>query len=86
MKLPEPDHVHRYELVDIGSKKPYWVGRCTWPTCSHYLSKTLIRGKKSVCEMCHEPYVIPTQASKIPVRPLCEKCRKVAPKGQGGAS
>ena len=69
------DHIHRYELVDIGVRRPYVVGRCTWPNCSHYLPKKLIRGKQSVCEICHEPYIIPMQESKIPVRPRCERCR-----------
>ena len=69
------DHVHRYELVDIGVKAPYVVGRCTFPDCTHYLPKKLLRGRRSVCEQCHEPFVIPTRESRICVRPLCASCR-----------
>ncbi len=67
-----PKHTHRYERVDIGVTKEYFVYRCTLPDCSHYLPEALVVGKKSKCWRCGEEFVL--TKNLLFKKPHCENC------------
>lgn len=67
-----PKHTHRYERVDIGVSKEYFVYRCTLPDCSHYLSESLVIGRKAICWRCGEEFVL--TKNLLFKKPHCEDC------------
>jgi len=65
-------HTHRYERVNIGVEKDYYVYRCTLPDCAHYVPETLVVGKKAICWRCGEEFVL--RKDLLFKKPHCENC------------
>lgn len=67
------DHIHKYKKDILG--KDYVIYKCVLPSCSHYLSERLIKGKFSICWRCGEPFII----KLLHAKPHCDDCvNKVA--------
>lgn len=79
--MPSKSHVHKYHLVNIGSKKDTKkkVYACSLPDCSHYMpNKKLVVGKKSICWKCNKEFTLDVEIIiRHPrSRPTCFSCRK----------
>ena len=83
MSKNSANHIHRYKKFNLAAfnKPPYWVYKCTKPTCSHYILCKLAEGMICECNRCGEPMIIGKQvmyqASKSPMTlPHCGDCTK----------
>ena len=67
-------HIHKYRRARLGKSIIY---KCVMPGCSHFIQKSLIEGRVSVCWRCPNPFVI-TQLTlrNCPAKPHCENCYK----------
>lgn len=81
--MPKANHLHRYKKFNIAGfgRPPYWVYKCTKPTCSHYVPCHLAEGMMCECNRCGEPMIIGkqvmSQASGKPMTlPHCGTCTK----------
>lgn len=87
-KTKRRGHLHRYQRVDIGVKKPYMVHRCV-KHCTHYVpllqkdtepfyqnsTKHPIIGKRAECWRCGEEFLIGFLQAKM-AKPHCNNCVK----------
>lgn len=76
--MPAKNHVHKYHLIRLGSKKDSKkVYACALPECTHYQpSKNQVVGKKSICWKCEDEFIISKDVTRFNrVKPKCNKCR-----------
>jgi|SRR5215204_7081642 len=68
-------HIHRYQRAFIDKEKKYPVYRCNLPNCTHYLAKSLVKGKEGVCNRCGKTMIMgPLQLTLA--KPHCLDCVK----------
>ncbi len=76
-------HIHRYIRAvgritnrnkDSGLINYY---RCADAECSHYLSASLVLGKRSICNRCGKEFTLPFAIRGLTNRPHCKGCTKV---------
>lgn len=56
---------------------------CTLPDCSFKIECQFALGKKSVCNLCNEEFIMTEYTCKL-LRPHCHKCSKIRIKGSDG--
>lgn len=69
------NHLHRYEKVNIGSEKKFFVFKCMRPACSHYIPMKLAFNKLCECNRCKEPMIMTKEAMQLR-KPHCANCVK----------
>lgn len=82
--MKKNEHLHKYKRIDIGSRQPYIVLKCTKPSCSHYIKATLAEGKMAECPRCDAPFLLDKEALRLAV-PHCSNCT-VKREGSDGES
>ena len=84
------EHVHKYQLITLGGTRVvkkdgqkhiekcsgYIVFKCMIPNCTHFISKDLVIGRKSICWKCNEPVVLNTENTRLK-KPTHVECRKL---------
>lgn len=65
---------HEYHIYQR-SRTNKTIYRCIHPTCSHYIKRELLEGKKAQCPKCKGLFLIPWQQLKNRT-PVCEYCTK----------
>lgn len=70
--MPSLNHTHTYQRV--GNKKSKWF-RCGDPDCSHKILKTEIANKSSLCNQCHEKFVLSGYDLTVS-KPRCNNCKQ----------
>ena len=77
------NHIHRYKKANLArnGNPPYYVYKCTKPTCSHYVPMELAEGKMCECNRCNEAMIINKavltgSAGKPMTLPHCVNCIK----------
>lgn len=68
-------HVHRYQRKRLGADKNYTVYACNLPGCNHYLERTLVKGKLSLCNRCGTPMIM-TPFQLTLAKPHCLDCTR----------
>lgn len=68
---PKPgQHVHKYRRTFLDKAKKYEVMQCADPTCSHYIPKSLAKGKFCRCWGCDKAFLL-TARALLAVHPKC---------------
>ena len=62
-------HTHRY----IRWKKETGLYRCAHPDCTHFTEKSFLLGKRSVCNLCGDEFVL-TREDLLLAQPRCPNC------------
>jgi hypothetical protein len=74
-------HIHRYK------RKKYPTGNaiyfCTLPDCHHKIECQLALGKRSLCNLCGNEFIMTEYHVKLHL-PHCNNCGKVKVKGSDG--
>lgn len=81
MKKEKEKHVHRLKRHKY--KTGYSVYFCTLPDCYFKISTSQMVGKKSICNLCSEEFIMSDYSCKL-LRPHCEKCGKIKVLGEDG--
>jgi hypothetical protein len=69
-------HTHKYERRKLG-KNSHIVFVCVLPGCSHNVSEELVKGRKSICWVCGEEFIVTKpRKNPIPKRPHCLTCTR----------
>ena len=68
------DHdIHQYIRVKWGAKETI-VYRCQKPGCNHYVLPEFLPGKLAECPVCHKPFEVNLEISRLR-RPHCSECK-----------
>jgi formylmethanofuran dehydrogenase subunit E len=70
-------HMHSY----VRSRQNKNIFRCVHPDCTHYHQKDFLEGKRAVCSLCGETFIL----DRIQLRnrvPRCEDCKQGKEKGK----
>ena len=65
-------HTHKYQMIRLGKNKQK-AYRCMLPDCNHYVYPEFIEGKRCVCYICNNEFIITPYAAKLK-RPHCDNC------------
>lgn len=68
LNLDRTPHIHEYIRRD---HKTY---KCAHPLCTHYLSRTDLIGKASICAVCHTAQILLDVESLKRAKPRCKDC------------
>lgn len=56
---------------------------CTLPDCHYKIDAPLAVGKKAICNVCGDEFIMTEYSIKL-IRPHCDKCSKIKVKGADG--
>ena len=74
-------HVHKYKKSNIAKKgnKKYEVWKCQLPNCTHYLTKSHVVGRLSLCWVCGDTCIVRRENDgAVRAKPHCPNCTKKA--------
>lgn len=73
------EHVHKYIRARMG--KDYIIFKCALPGCTHYISKVVAEGRRSICWVCGNEMVLtkPALDLKKPHHAECVRNSKKMP-------
>ncbi len=69
-------HIHTYVRKGKGRSARQYM--CANPHCIHYVNRELLRGKESVCSVCHKTVILLTPDQLQLAKPRCIMCADTA--------
>lgn len=67
----KPSHIHRLKMHKY--KNGTTIYFCTLPECYHKVESHLTVGKVTLCNICHQPFIM-TERTALLLRPHCSNC------------
>jgi hypothetical protein len=78
-----PNHTHKLKKHRYPSGNSIFF--CTLPDCHFKIDAPLAVGKRSLCNICDDEFIMTEYTIKL-IRPHCEKCGKVKVKDADGSA
>lgn len=79
-KAPKPRHIHKLKLHKYSTGRKIYF--CTLPDCNYKAAPALVVGKRALCNICGEPFILNEYAIRL-VKPHCEGCHRSKDKKTG---
>lgn len=75
--MPSLKHTHEYVRVAQKSDDKREIRyRCQNPDCTHYIQRSLVINKRTICSLCHVQETIMDYENARRANPVCFKCCK----------
>lgn len=74
-------HTHRYKRHKYATGNAVYF--CTLPDCHHKLEVALSLGKKSICNICGNEFIMNEYTLKL-AKPHCDSCSKIKVRAPDG--
>lgn len=70
-----PNHIHEYvRIVKLDGTADKTRYRCAHPDCPHWQYKNLLKGKRSICAVCHSRELLLDREALRRAKPTCIEC------------
>ncbi len=71
-------HLHTYKRIKQGERH---IFKCVHPDCTHFTSRELLLGKRSLCPNCQKPMILSGKLLQL-ANPTCMDCKELKAKGE----